>query len=112
MSNSTTLELRDRLAGFMGYVRHEPPDGGEPFWTHESSRYSIYVHPIPLTLDGAAAAMPQGWRWVRKMHEGQLVWDGYKMNHSLIIFVDDTGDEIADRLALAVKCWEAEAASR
>lgn len=108
---TTTLELRDRLAELTGHVRHEPPGGGDPYWTHESSRYSIYVHPIPLTLDGAAAAVPQGWSWARfHMRDGYLVWEAVcgarGVTHT------DTGDEIADRLALAVKCWEAEAASR
>lgn len=101
-------QLRDELARLMGYTRHEPPGGGDPYWTHESSRDAIYVHPIDLTLDFIAGAMKEtGWVWWRKPRgDGQLLWfarcgtPGYGQ---VELTVPDTGDEIADRLRLVVK---------
>lgn len=109
---TTTLELRDRLAGFTGHVRHEPPSGGEPFWTHESSRDPIYAHPIPDTADFALASFPEGWGWRKMCIQAELDAAKEGTRWSDGVSVSETDDFKADRLALAVKCWEAQAASR
>ena len=69
-------------------------------------------HPIPDTLDSAAACLREGWCWERTSYqwkarsiqrprgEDTVLWD---------VFVPDTQDELADRFALALASWEASA---
>ncbi len=59
-------------------------------------------HPYPLTLDSAAAALPEGWVWDRYRVE----WSAFKKVNGLlrIVRTPDTGDEIGDRFRLAVLC--------
>jgi len=101
------LELRNKLLPFLGYTEHEHPGGGDPYWTHKSSRDSIYEHPIPNTLDAIAEAMPAGWVWTRTSDRR---WGA--MNHGFIgglyVEVHDTGDEKADRIKLAIAAWQRE----
>ncbi len=57
------------------------------------------VHPHPPTLDGAAAALPEGWAWWKDATD----WIA-QAPHSEFVYVRDTGDETADRYRLAVLC--------
>jgi len=70
-------------------------------------------HPYPLTRDGAAAALPDGWYWVRRyiaFADGErMMWSGCPGRDSAcgaahVQHIDDTGDEILDRFRLAVAC--------
>ncbi len=67
-------------------------------------------HPHPLTLDGAAAALPEGWTWEKSADDGEpewswgnKTWRAFHPRYSWV-GVPDTGDEIADRYRLAVLC--------
>ena len=57
------------------------------------------IHPHPPTLDGAAAALPEGWGWNRTTHDGEN-WSAFSAGHHLIV-LKDTGNEIEDRYRLA-----------
>jgi hypothetical protein len=63
-------------------------------------------HPHPPTLDGAAKAMPKGWRWKRVWNGGlnQGYWRAW-LDWEHVEDVPDTGDEITDRYRLAV-LWQ------
>jgi len=75
-------------------------------------------HPIPATLDAAAAAMPDGWTWERAIEleaDCELFWLGYPKNITRrcperLVRLLDTGDEIRDRYAMAVACIQAQEA--
>lgn len=104
----TTQEIRDELARMDGFTRHEPPGGGDPYWTHESSRDPFYADPHPATRDGAAAAMPEGWTWGRGWNV--LRWIATKTGTCWAdgVQVPDTGDEIHDRYSLALAARKAQ----
>ena len=61
-------------------------------------------HPYPPTRDGAAKAMPEGWKWSRDTGDNWRAWIGWETS----VETPDTGDEIADRYRLAVACRLAE----
>ena len=63
-------------------------------------------HPHPLTLDGAAKALPEGWSWTKHATSFGKWWAAYPpgWNGEEYPEVVDTGDEIADRYRLAVAC--------
>ena len=95
----TLDEIRDDLARRAGWLGK----GGR--WYHP-----VYHrlgsgqkrHPLPLTRDAAADAMPEGWDWERK--DG--LWCGGKRGGARqtmwhMVSVPDTGDEIDDRYRLA-----------
>lgn len=66
------------------------------------------AHPHPSTLDGAAAAMPEGVRWYRDHPAvGRFGNWGATRGDKLIACVPDTGDEKHDRFLLAALCREA-----
>jgi len=66
--------------------------------------------PFPLTLDGAARAMPDRWWWTKECEDGEPVyWYAFdKLARLSYIRIPDTGDEITDRYKLAVACCKAE----
>lgn len=114
---ATLDELRDWLAGEDGW-QHEPPvvnddgavAGGWWKWvslsTLKARTWCINPpHPHPPTLDGAAAALPEGWDWWKVTAE----WAA-QAAHTPMIRIPDSGDEIADRYRLAVLCCLAEKA--
>jgi hypothetical protein len=99
-------------------------DEGWSYGYHMKSQYPLYRrymdgamqkdHPFPLTLDGAAKAMPEGMRFERRncdiMHRWE--WWAWKPNPdktgrpwTLAMYdpVLDTGDPIADLYRLGVK---------
>lgn len=62
-------------------------------------------HPYEETLDGAAAALPEGWDWSR----ANGVWRGWHEKCAVGCgcvepAIEDTEDEIADRYRLALAC--------
>jgi hypothetical protein len=68
----------------------------------------------PLTLDGAAAAMPEGFKWERRghliarEHRIEVRWQAWNHDRGWDVTVPDTSDEIHDRYALARACLMAE----
>ena len=66
-------------------------------------------HPHPPTIDGAAAALSEGWTWKRytDTDDGE-VWAAWRTVGEGIwvdeVNVPDTGDELRDRWLLAVLC--------
>lgn len=77
---------------------------------------TIYDHPFPPTLDGAASAMPEGWWWTRDggptpNPQGLLLkWSAMQIgaNRWGVVTVPDTGNEVYDRYLLAQRAHEAE----
>lgn len=64
-------------------------------------------HPHPATLDGAAAALPEGWTWLRRDFE----WQGFEPNapgrEPVRVPDHGRGHEMADLYALALACRRA-----
>lgn len=122
---ATLDELRDWLAGDDGW-NYEPlvvnddgaVAGGWWRWVALSTLKARSWcknprHPHPPTLDGAAAALPEGWAWWRLL--GFREWyaaqpDANGRITGWGVTIPDTGDEIADRYRLAVLCRLAEKA--
>lgn len=103
--NTMTLdEVRDELARMDGWNKR--PSNNGILWYANNGAWT-YFHPHPATLDGAAAALPEGWSWIR----GGNRWSGI---HPGSVFswkdtrVPDTGDELLDRYRLALSCRLAE----
>ena len=63
-------------------------------------------HPYPATLDGAASAMPQGWKTLMNRHpmEQRPHWIAESVDRKITIL--STDDEIFDRYLLAKKVRE------
>lgn len=79
---------------------------GDAQWENRFTKKAQYEDPFPATIDGAASAMPPGW----KMTKGEHYWhvDGTKPNNRYKhATVPDTGDEIHDRYLMAKFAWEA-----
>lgn len=102
---ATQQELRDWLAGEDGWVKVKDVYGGDA-WRKRSllhDPHSNWSHPHPPTLDGAAAAMPVGWWWLRsELSYGETWWLAGPPDMNLYtVKILDTGDEITDRYRLA-----------
>jgi hypothetical protein len=92
---ATLDELRDWFADHDGFPRNTLAD------VMKDGIGKYEDHPIPATLDAAAAAMPEGWDWTRHDNE----WNGYFHNDpSTRVTVYDTDDETLDRFRLAAAC--------
>lgn len=99
----TTQEIRDELARMDGW---EPVDHG---WMNDHE--CVNDHPHPATLDGAAAAMPEGVKWSKHGTYGRArcaTYRAYAANNKMLAMVLDTGDEIHDRYALALAARKAQ----
>lgn len=60
------------------------------------------THPHAATLDAAAAAMPEGWWWMRWHTPDGYEWvAGSKFDAMLSVSTPDTGNEVYDRYLLA-----------
>lgn len=71
------------------------------------------VHPHPLTLDGADAAIPEGWFWTRDQAATSHRPDGLLLKWTAcqrgadnwrVVETPDTGDKTGDLYRLAVAC--------
>lgn len=112
MSDNT--EVRDRLAAMMGFVKFSASDtiayehwldsDGCPVMDGDDG---LPAHPIENSLDSAAACLPKDWTWARW---GDGVWIAQKhgVGNRPMVEVVDTGDELADRFALAEAVHRAE----
>lgn len=67
-------------------------------------------HPFPITMDGAASAIPPEFFWQRFVIDGRLVWAGGwrrdrpdLLNTSHRVIVLDTGSNTRDLFNLAVQ---------
>lgn len=101
-------ECCDALAEFAGYTRHEPPGGGDYWWTHESSSDPIYEPPFS-DLDSIAGALPAGWVWNDITWLPDEVYAGARSGWDVskgIVGVDGEADtELLARARAAVKAW-------
>jgi len=87
------------LSGIGGGPNQHPATGA--VWTRGNE--SVWVHPFPPTIDGAASAMPKGRTGARYMdYYNGWVWICGKAS------CYDTGNEIHDRYLLAKLAWEQE----
>lgn len=106
----TVDECRDWLADKDGWVKVKGTYG-EGTWRHRSTLYdpcSNWSHPIPATLDAAAAAMPEGWMVKLEITSNGQCWAEASRKRNYLP-VDDsdpyaTGTtELEARFRLAVK---------
>ena len=103
---ATLDELRDALAEMDGWKWR--PYGGRKdlrLWYKNDGDESVR-DPHPPTLDGADAAMPEGWWWSR-LSWASKVWTAGRGDEPASVEVPDTGDKIADLYALALACRKA-----
>lgn len=110
-----SLACRDWLSQLDEYTQdgdcyyHESK---EPHTYFPGSRYGD--HPIPDTLDAAAACLPEGWFWSKRASAnrgGMTSWFAWHTNDDAdvpLIEIPDTGDEKVDRFRLAVLARSAE----
>jgi len=121
----TTDELRDELAREMGYRLIEPTATigymhwvdaeGWPVFNEASEPMSDHECPIPATLDGAAAAMPEGFKWSKHGTYGRArcaTYRAYAANNKMLAMVPDTGNEVHDRYSLALAARKAQETHR
>ena len=100
-------ETRDELARMDEWTRiHEDTDTGRWRWKKTLRTGSVDKredHPHPPTLDGANAAVPEGWTWNR----WGCLYRGY--HDGAVVKVSDhgRGHEMADLYALALACRRA-----
>jgi len=107
----TAQATRDALAEMDGWRIDTPTDRTHPaaiWWRWNDahmlkSRTWCRTHPHAPTLDGADAAVPEGWTWSRSRYS----WFGEHDDRVEMIQVPDTGDKIADLYALALACRRA-----
>ena len=105
----TAQATRDALAEMDGWKYEPSEDQADPAWwrwnAHPTlkSRTWCKGHPHPPTLDGADAAIPEGWKWSRDTGDYWRAWTGWETS----VEVPDTGDKIADLYALALACRKA-----
>lgn len=117
----TTDQIRDELAAKAGWVYE-----GGPVWQWRQYVNGERVnhldavsddHPFPPTLDGAAAALPDGWfPWERRKGPHGLFWEAIHpqwrggLNPHMCVRVPDhgRGHEMEDLYALALACVRAE----
>jgi len=120
----TTDQIRDELARLKGWIRLERTnDVFEHKNTGEihASDGEVADHPFPPTLDGANAAVPEGWfPWERRKGPQGLFWEAIHpqwrggLNPHMCVRVPDhgRGHEMEDLYALALACVRAEEAKR
>lgn len=110
----TAQATRDALAEMDGWknVKQPTDEWDEDFrtitvfpehWIRASTNEVRLSHPHPPALDGADAAVPEGWTWSRSRYS----WFGEHDDRVEMIQVPDTGDKIADLYALALACRRA-----
>jgi hypothetical protein len=101
-------ELRDELARVMGWRFEGPPKWRHRLWFKDDplpGHPGDMEHHVPNTLDSAAACLPEGawqcndfwWFWFPPM--SPVTKPGAQVRR--------TGDEIADRFALALAAMKA-----
>jgi len=110
----TAQATRDALAEMDGYT----PNGAHSVFDPDDRSITTYEntwrrgddvllhHPHPPTLDGADAAVPEGYEWERTPFEW-LAWKHGSRVDGPAAKVDDTGDKIADLYALGLACRKA-----
>lgn len=103
-------ETRDELAQMDGWRKYA--DGR---W-YKQGEWPKRDHPYPPTLDGANAAVPEGWYWLRDQAATSHRPDGLLLrwvacergaHNWRVVEVPDTGDPVHDLYALAMACRRA-----
>lgn len=114
----TTDETRDELARMDGWTRICGVPGmlkedGDFHLKWKLRHHEQWDHPMPPTLDGANAAVPEGWNWYRQIGPQNVCWEGrndtyhHILRSHLRILVPDTGNPMDDLYALALACRRA-----
>lgn len=101
-------ETRDELARMDGWTRICGVPGmlkedGDLHLKWKLRHHEQWDHPHPPTLDGANAAVPEGWTWSRTRYS----WFGEHDDRVEMIQIPDTGNPMADLYALALACRRA-----
>ena len=115
----TTDEIRDELARLKGWTRICGVPGmlkedGDLHLKWKLRHHEQWDHPMPPTLDGANAAVPEGWYWIRRYIDDVMTWTGCPGHEAVglglehVRHVPDTGDPVHDLYALALACVRAE----
>lgn len=108
----TLDQVRDAIAEAQGWtfnpkeISHINSMTGEDVlgvWRRDGIFMRSPHHPIPLTLDSAAACLQEGWRWRRLFGE----WIAKRDSDRIEVRVIATDDERADRFRLALACIKA-----
>ncbi len=104
-------ETRDELARMDGAYFSMDREMGPIGWCDKNGTL-IGDHPHAPTLDGANAAVPEGYEWERDhcVRDGKwcfLWWAHNDTTHDVIGPVPDTGDPVHDLYALALACRRA-----
>jgi hypothetical protein len=106
-----TLEaICDELATMDGWrkeLRHVHADGKKQYVWIKDNGEETFDHPYPATRDGAADALPDGWKWEKASSVWLSTWVTW-IKGEPYIEVPDTGDEIFDRYLLAYKVRKAQ----
>lgn len=95
----------------MGFS-HVATEGGKiTYWTHPNHWPVMGVRAPgrPITIDGAAAALPKGWTWERTDAGDGMTWYAYPPGWDGQEYptIKDTGDEKLDRFRLAILARQA-----
>lgn len=121
-----TNQIRDELARLAGWTRICGVPGmlkedGDLHLKWKLRHHEQWDHPMPPTLDGANAAVPEGWfPWERRKGPQGLFWEAIHpqwrggLNPHMCVRVPDhgRGHEMEDLYALALACVRAEEAKR
>lgn len=107
----TLDEIRDwhaERAGWKREMRHTHKNGTVQWWWVADGGREDIDHPFPATIDGAASALPPGWKWEKCNGFLFAKRVGDQWGSDSMIRIDDTGSEIYDRYLLAKLAWERE----
>lgn len=107
MAELTLDQVRDAIAEAQGWFR-----SSFGLWLHAKWTLGFPTdHPIPLTLDSAAACLPEGWDWhvskgndVNHNFSAEAFSEGLPMKH---VFVENQPTELEARFRLALACIKA-----
>lgn len=111
VSKLTTDQIRDELAKMDGWTFDI-----DHWWKYTISKeHGGRTHstdPHPLTLHGAAKALPKGWIWLKRPAPDNVTETLWFVAGSLkfkeAVIVAETGDEIHDRYLLALMARQVE----
>jgi hypothetical protein len=107
-----TDQIRDEIAAILGWLRK----GLRSWIRSDNAKMEIRRHPIQPSLDTIAAIWKEHlaeWRWWRTIFREWYASFGMPGQSSgpdkhIVVKVNDTNDELHDRLELTLACLEAQ----
>ena len=102
----TVDECRDWLANRAGW------ESKHNSWWHRNLLGSVAQHPIPATIDAAAAALPSGWFWCVEFYKETFTVRADTLGRTHIVPAFDCDSELIARFRLAVACCMVDDAAR